>query len=249
MAIFISFEGGEGSGKSAQSQILGERLNTFGLQTLLIREPGSTPLGKYLREWLKRETSSKEAVSSVAELFVFAAARAEVVQKVVKPALKLPGMVIITDRFADSTTAYQGYGRNLSLGKIAQINEIAMQGVKPDLTFLLDCDPQVALGRIGDVQLTLPMKENSAETAVSPNRVDQVGTRRFEQESIEFHKRIRTGYHQMAKVEPNRWHVVDGSMNIEDVSASIWNALPKKLSSLDKSSFMMDALSQTFNTA
>ena len=249
MAIFISFEGGEGSGKSAQSQILGERLNNFGLQTLLIREPGSTPLGKYLREWMKRETSSKETVSPVAELFVFAAARAEVVQKVVKPALKLPGMVIITDRFADSTTAYQGYGRKLPLDKIARINEIAMQGVKPDLTFLLDCDPQVALDRIGNVQLTLPMKENSDETVVSSNRVDQVGTRRFEQESIEFHKRIRSGYHQMVKVEPNRWHVVDGSMSIEDVSASIWNALPKKLSGLDKSSFIMDALSQTFNTA
>lgn len=245
MAIFISFEGGEGSGKSVQSQILGERLNNIGLQTLLIREPGSTPLGKYLREWLKRETSPKEEMSSIAELFVFAAARAEVVQKIIKPALKLPGMVIITDRFADSTTAYQGYGRKLSFDKITQINHVAMQGVKPDLTFLLDCDPQIALDRIGSVQLTLPIESDPNKSIDTPNRIDQVGTRRFEQESIDFHKRIRSGYQEMAQAEPARWHVVDGAMEIKDVSESIWNAIPNKLKNTEKASFMIDALSST----
>ena len=243
MAIFISFEGGEGSGKSSQSQILGERLNNLGLQTLLVREPGSTPLGKYLREWLKRESPPKEAVSPVAELLVFAAARAEVVQKIIKPALKLPSMVIITDRFADSTTAYQGYGRKLPLDEIAQINQIAMRGVKPDLTFLLDCEPQIALDRIGNVQLTLPITDEGAKPIESRNRIDQVGTRRFEQESIDFHKRIRAGYHQMVKAELDRWFVVDGSMRIEGVSESIWDAIPHKLERTDKASFIMEALS------
>ena len=207
MAIFISFEGGEGSGKSVQSQILGERLNNIGLQTLLIREPGSTPLGKYLREWLKRETSPKEEMSSIAELFVFAAARAEVVQKIIKPALKLPGMVIITDRFADSTTAYQGYGRKLSFDKITQINHVAMQGVKPDLTFILKVNISKAMER-----LKKRKKKN-----------------RYDKFSKNFYIKAQNAFIKIAKQNKRRYFVLDNSNDSKETEKIILNKFFKVL--------------------
>ena len=128
MSLFISFEGGEGSGKTTQAEILARRLEKAGTSTLLVREPGTTALGVYLRDWLKRERRKGEAISSFAELFLFEAARAELFAKVIRPALARDSSVIIADRFADSTTAYQGYGRRLSLESIDLVNRIATGG-------------------------------------------------------------------------------------------------------------------------
>ena len=113
--MFISFEGGEGSGKSTQAELLRERLQGSGISCLLVREPGTTPLGVFLRQRLRMEQRREDAISPIAELFMFGAARAELVAKVLKPALERPDMVVIADRYADSTTAYQGYGRRRDL--------------------------------------------------------------------------------------------------------------------------------------
>lgn len=233
MSILVSFEGGDGSGKSAQVDILCKRLHDAGVQAMLVREPGSTPLGEYLRYWLKREVSEEEAITPIAELFVFAAARAEIVSKVIRPALRLEGMVVVTDRFADSTTAYQGYGRGLELSQVRAANAFAIQGVVPDLTFLLDCAPEEGLGRIGQLQTRLPM---DPEDEPSATRIDEEGTQRFEQESIDFHRRVRAGYLEMAQADTERWEVVDATMPVESVADAVWHRLEGELPRFQRTS-------------
>ena len=201
MSLFISFEGGEGSGKSTQARLLLERLTNLGKQVVLLHEPGSTDLGDYLRKLLK----GHEATSPIAELFLFEAARAELVEKTILALLKTP-TILLVDRFADSTVAYQGYGRGLNLEHLGIVNQIATQGVNPDLTILLDIPPEDGLRRAG-------------------HRPGEEKQRRFEQESLEFHRRVRNGYLELASQEPQRWFVVDGSLPQEEVSNLIWQRI------------------------
>jgi dTMP kinase len=135
------------------------------------------------------------------------------VQKVIRPALD-DGNVVVTDRYIDSSVAYQGYGRGLSVDMIRQVNEAATGGLVPGLTFLLDCLPEQALARTGVVKAT-----NEA------SRLDAPGTRRFEQESLEFHRRVRDGYRQIAEREPDRWHIIDATQTPEEISAVIWTTI------------------------
>ena len=122
MSVFISFEGGEGSGKTSQAKLLRDQLIKTGIYTVLIHEPGSTPLGDYLRNWLKKEQPKHQVISHQAEALLFAAARAELVSKVIKPTLAQIRTVIITDRYSDSTIAYQGYGRGIPLDDLEPVN-------------------------------------------------------------------------------------------------------------------------------
>ena len=223
MSLFISFEGGEGSGKSTQAQILQQHLEQSGLFVLPIHEPGTTPLGLYLRDRLKREISKKQPVSHGAELFMFAAARAELVATIVQPTLEQTKSVIIADRYADSTIAYQGYGRQLPLDDVAAINRIATKGIWPDLTFLLDCPPEQGLKRLSP-QFMLPLESNE-----SAARIDLAGSRRFEEESLEFHRRVRAGYQTMAKQDPARWCVIDATKTVEEISDTIWELVQESL--------------------
>ena len=225
MSFFISFEGGEGSGKTTQAEILARRLEKAGASALLVREPGTTALGVYLRDWLKRERRKGEAISGFAELFLFEAARAELFAKVIRPALARD-KVIIADRFADSTTAYQGYGRRLSLESIDLVNRIATSGTKPDLTCLLDCPPEEGLMRVGEAQMALALDPT---TVPGPSRVDQEGTRRFEQESLDFHQRVRAGYRTMAEREPDRWFVLDAGRPAEEIGDAVWKCVEQRL--------------------
>ena len=229
MGLFISFEGGEGSGKSTQAEILAERLDREGFSSTLVREPGTTPLGWYLRDWLKRERRRGSTISHGAELFLFAAARAEFVAKVLKPALQGERRVIIADRYADSTTAYQGYGRKLPLDDIARINHLATQGKTPDLTFLLDCSPVEGLKRVGALQIRLPMDPADAS---NPKRMDREGTSRFEEESLAFHERVRGGYLELARQEPDRWAVIDATESMEAISETIWERAQRHLAQI-----------------
>ncbi len=199
MSIFISFEGGEGSGKTTQAEILSGWLRQAGFPTLLVHEPGTTPLGQYLRKWLKREGS----MSHEAELFLFAAARAELVAKVINPALE-EKKIVVADRYADSTVAYQGYGRRLRLKYVRMVNDLATQGATPDLTFFLDCPPERGLERR------------------QASRLDQEGTRRFEEETLKFHRRVREGYLKIASREPERWCIIDATKGPDQISAEIW---------------------------
>lgn len=233
MSLFISFEGGEGSGKTTQTEVLRRRLQSLGFTVVSIREPGSTPLGDYVRAWLIREQRDK--LTSRSEVFLFAAARAELVAKTIAPALKRPNTVVIADRYADSTTAYQGYGRRLPLRDIGVINQMATQGLMPSVTFVLNCPPEEALSRVGSHR-DLEQEDATGQTAVS--RLDREGTRRFEQESLAFHRRVRDGYIKIAKGDPQRVQVIDGTQDVDSISEQTWSVVRE---TLDRAGTRVDA--------
>lgn len=197
MSLFITFEGSEGCGKSTQAKALWRKLARLGIPVELTHEPGGTALGNQLRRTLKMGHQDK--ISPLAELFLFAACRIQLVTEVIRPSLQ-QGKVVICDRFADSTTAYQGYGRGLALETIKKINELATQEVKPNLTILLDIPTQKGLGR----------KQSTTND-------------RFEAEDIVFHNKVRDGYLKLAAGEPERWLVIDATLPRARISKIIWD--------------------------
>ena len=205
MALFITFEGGEGSGKSVQAKALYRRLSKLAIPALLTHEPGGTSLGKKLARCLKWAQNTD--MSPLTELLLFNASRAQLIDEVILPNLA-KGKTVICDRYADSTTAYQGYGRGLDLAMVTAINNTATQGLKPDLTVLLD----------------IPAEEGLARK--STKRQD-----RFEQEEVAFHQRVREGYLKMAANNPERWLVVNASKNKEEIAQIIWQRVRQLLPS------------------
>jgi dTMP kinase len=203
MSLFITFEGGEGCGKSTQSRILYRRLKKLAVPSLLIHEPGITALGKKVTQLLK--WSKDINISPLAELLLFNVSRAQLVTEVIKPNLE-KGVVVLCDRYADSTTAYQGYGRGLDLDKVNAANTLGTQGVIPNLTILLDVP---------------------AETGFERNKEKKPD--RFEKENLSFHKRVREGYLNLAKAEPKRWLVIDATNSKEQITNIIWQRVSKKL--------------------
>lgn len=204
MALFITFEGGEGSGKSVQARALCRRLSRLAIPAILTHEPGVTSLGRKIAHWLK--WGKDIGISPPAELMLFNASRAQLVNEVIKPNLQ-SGKVIICDRYADSTIAYQSYGRGLDLTMVKAVNEAAVQGVKPDLTILLDMPVEAGLARKKDKK---------------PDR--------FEQENITFHRRVRQGYLDLARAEPDRWLVIDAAKSKEAIAEIIWQKVNQLLS-------------------
>lgn len=215
--LFITLEGGEGAGKSTQAPLLDRRLRDLGYETYLVHEPGTTALGAYLRTWLKGD----QPTAPVAELLLFEAARAQLVQDVIRPAIER-GAIVISDRFTDSTLAYQGYGRDLDVDMIRSLNRFATGGLAPDKTILLDLPVARGLERLTPLQAGL-FDDDAAQTP--PRRVDDEGSRRFEKLSPRFHEAVRRGFHELASLEPDRWTVVDASQDVEAVSEVIWNAV------------------------
>ncbi len=205
MALFITFEGGEGCGKSVQARVLYRRLKQLAMPSLITREPGGTLLGQKLRRWLKWTQDS--GVSPLSELLLFNAARSQLVSEVLKPNLD-KGKTVICDRYADSTTAYQSYGRGLAREMVIAINNAATGGLTPDLTVLLDIPPEAGLAR------------------KSGQRQD-----RFEQEAVAFHHRVREGYLRLAEAEPQRWLVINASRSKEEIAAIIWQRVARLISS------------------
>ncbi len=195
VSLFITFEGGEGCGKSYQSGKLYQWLSGEGYEVILTYEPGGTELGNELRRLLKKK--SVEDIGPLVELLLFNASRAQLVAEVIRPALK-EGKIVICDRFADSTTVYQGYGRGLDMDTVTRINTIAMQEVRPDLTIFLDLLPNTGLRR----------KSASADD-------------RFEQEEPAFHERVRDGFLDLARKEQGRWLVIDGSLSKAEIARRI----------------------------
>ncbi len=221
MALFVSLEGGEGSGKSTQCERLARALGERGVPSMFIHEPGSTRLGYHIRDLIKGRPWGGETISPTAELFLFAAARAELVDKLLEREMRVERLVIIADRYADSTTAYQGYGRRLPLELVRAANRLATGGLMPRATFLLDCPPMDGLMRVGSLQTLLFDMDAIA-------RVDEEAEfRRFEEEPIAFHERVRKGYLTLARAEPSRWTVIDGSASEDEVFAAIWGALER----------------------
>jgi dTMP kinase len=219
MAVFISFEGGEGSGKSTQAEILTERIRDTGLAVEFVHEPGSTELGWHVRDILKRGLPGELDISAEAELLLFSAARAELVLKALQPFLSQPNAVVIADRYVDSTSAYQGYGRGIPIEQVAVVNAFATNGVMPCLTFLLDLPPVNGLTRIGDLQLGFRLDDSILHA--DEGRAQEGA--RFEDEPLEFHERVRSGYLKLAENEPERFCVIDATLPECRVSELIWN--------------------------
>jgi len=196
LALFIVFEGGEGCGKSTQTRALCRRLSKDGFRAVLTREPGGTRLGERVRRYLKQ--TGETQISPLAELFLIATARAQLVSEIIRPELE-KGKTIICDRFTPSTLAYQGYGRGLDIDALRDVNSIATDGLYPDLVVLLDIPVEAGLGR-----------KKSRERD------------RFESQSLAFHARVRRGYLDMAKADPERWLVVDGRLPRKVIERTIW---------------------------
>ena len=223
--LFISLEGGEGVGKTTQAARLADRIEAMGLRCLRVREPGSTALGTDLRKLIKRSHTTDQAMSRAAELFLFAAARSELVTKVIAPQKVDPELVVIADRYADSTVAYQGYGRGIDIETVKTINALATHGVMPDLTLLLDCPPEIGISRVRGLQLQMPLDATKTADAINRNAEGM----KFEEEPAEFHERIRLGFRALVDQEPDRWRVVDATRSIDAISDDIWNAVQDRL--------------------
>ncbi len=221
--LFIVFEGGEGSGKSTQAERLYRRLSAARLPVLLVHEPGATPLGLYLRDYLK----SKQPLAPQAELLLFEAARAQLVTDQIRPALER-GMAVIADRFFASTIAYQGYGRRMSKAIIDYLNDYATGGLQPDITFLLDIDPEAGLLRVGKPQLQLALEPDSQNAA---GRADVEGHRRFEDQPLAFHNRVRRGYLDLAR-SGEGWRILEAHLNQDYLAGQIWDAVEPLLPSV-----------------
>jgi len=192
--FFVTFEGGEGSGKSTQAELLAARLRGAAREVAVLREPGGTPLGEELRQTLLHR---RGGMTTQAEMLLFLAARAELVEAVIRPALNAGG-VVVCDRFSDSTLAYQGYGRGLDLGSVRTLNRWATGGLEPDFTVLLDVPIDIGRGR----------KHGDDDT--------------FQREGDAFHARVREGYLFLAASEPGRWLVVDGTQAPEAIAERVW---------------------------
>ncbi len=202
---FITFEGPEGGGKSTHVQELAKQLRAEGLTVLVTREPGGTPLAEKIRSLLRDELDDPPVTRS--EVLLFLAARAQVVSQVIRPALAR-GEWVLCDRFADSTFAYQGYGRGIDVGLLKNFNDFATEGLMPDLTILLDVPLEVSRTRLA---------ERQAATATSADRIEQAGTM--------FHRRLREGFLELARAEPNRFVTIDATGDKDKVSADVLAAV------------------------
>lgn len=202
VGYFITFEGVEGCGKTTQIKLLADLLSARGTGTVLTREPGGCPIADKIRAILL--DAENRALSPLAELMLYAAARAQHVTEVISPALAAE-KIVLCDRFCDATVAYQSFGRGLDRCIIDTLNLHACQGVSPDLTVLVDCDPAVGLERA----------RRRIEATSGPRE------ERFELEALAFHQRVRNGYLQLAADQPDRFLIIDGSESIEKIFAVI----------------------------
>ena len=208
--LFLNFEGMDGCGKTTQARMVAERLRRAGYEVLESVEPGGTPIGQQVRRILL--DPANEALCARAELLLYFACRAQNVEQWVAPALAR-GAVVVTDRFTDSTMAYQGYGRGLGRDVVLALDRIACQGVTPDLTVIVDIDLDTSL-----------LRARARNSAVEGN----VETR-MEEQAAEFYRRVREGYRDMVRLEPHRFAVVDGRGDIDTVARAVWEAVQGKL--------------------
>ena len=200
---FITFEGSEGCGKSTQVRLLAERLTALGHRVRTLREPGGTPIGEEIRHTLKH-SHNNAAMTAEAELLLMNASRAQIVREVIRPALAA-GEIILCDRFYDSTTAYQGYGRQLDLEKVKAVIEFAVGETKPDLTLFLHVPAEVSAERLRSRQTNLPFVRDRIEEA------DQ-----------KFFERVAHGFGVIAATEPQRAKFINGAQPVEVVCTNIW---------------------------
>ena len=200
---FITFEGPEGGGKTTQATHLIQRLEAAGIKVVRTREPGGTPTGEAIRDILQHDKTG-EPIFPETEALLFASSRAQLVRGLILPALER-GDWVVCDRFADSTTAYQGYGRGFAVDDMLAINHFAINGAEPELTVLLDLDVDTGLTRLASRQ---------AATGTAPDRI--------EREERAFHQRVRDGYLELAKRYADRFGVIDASQDEQQIEQEIW---------------------------
>ena len=183
-----------------------------------VHEPGTTELGWHIRDILKRGLPGESVISAEAELLLFSAARAQLVLAALRPLLDRTDTVVVADRYVDSTTAYQGYGRGIPMEQVEVVNALATQGIMPDLTFLLDLPPVNGLTRIGNLQLGFRFDDSVLHADEA--RANEGA--RFEDEPLEFHERVRRGYRELASNEPERFCLIDASLPQSRISEMVW---------------------------
>ena len=202
--LFISFEGTEGCGKSTQVKLLANQLTALGYRVRTLREPGGTPIGEEIRHTLKH-SQHNQAMTAEAELLLMNASRAQLVREIIRPALAA-GEVVVCDRFYDSTTAYQGYGRELDLEKVKAVIDFAVGETRPKLTLFLHVPPEVSAERLRSRQENLPFVRD-----------------RIEDSDMKFFERVAHGFGVIAAAEPKRVKIVNGVKPVEMVCAKIWD--------------------------
>jgi dTMP kinase len=203
LSLFITFEGPDGSGKTTQARMLAEYLESRGMAVLHTREPGGTPISEQIREVIL--TTRNQSIADATEALLYSAARAQIVAELIRPALGA-GKIVVCDRYADSTMAYQGYGLGLDLQALRVITQFATGGLVPDLTFYVDVPVELGLAR-----------RHRGET----NRLDL--------KDPMYHSRVREGFLKMAQAEPQRWIVIDGTRSVDEVQEEIRAKLERKL--------------------
>ena len=217
MACFITFEGVEGCGKTTQIRLLADALRESGRRVVLTREPGGCPIADKIRAILLDAQNSE--LTPLTELLLYAAARAQHINEVIRPALD-SGAIVLCDRFTDATLAYQGFGRKLDLNLINRLNETATGNCRPDLTILIDCPVETGLKRA--------LARIEAGSAADSSHLRE---ERFERESVEFHRRVRNGYLTLAKESAGRFILIDGSKNVTEIAAGIFSAVSARIGS------------------
>jgi len=213
--LFITFEGTEGSGKSTQVSLLAERLRETGRTVRTLREPGGTPIGEEIRHTLKH-SAQNQAMQAETELLLMNASRAQLVREVIRPALAA-GEVVLCDRFYDSTTAYQGYGRQLDLKTVKAVIDFAVGETRPDLTLLMVVSHEVSEERLLARQSTLPFMRD-----------------RIEEADRSFFERVARGYQLIAAAEPQRVRVIRGAGSTYEIEAAIWKTVGPLVSRTDR---------------
>jgi len=208
--VFITFEGPDGSGKTTQARLLAERLREQRYEVVLTREPGGSDIGDQIRAVLHDLRNT--AMDARTEILLYSASRAQHVAQLIRPALAA-GKIVISDRYADSTLAYQGYGRELDLETLRTVTAFATGGLVPDLTLYLDIPPQEGLQR---------------------RRLGGDEWNRLDAEALEFHQRVRAGFLELVRLEPERWVVIDSTHSIEEVQAEIKALVQARLSQVKR---------------
>ena len=219
--VFITFEGSEGCGKSTQARRLASRFEQAGRSVLITREPGGTAIGEKIRDLLQFAPESF-AMAAETEMLLFEASRSQLVRETIRPALE-QGFAVISDRFFDSTTVYQGVARKLEPDIVATLNDFAAGGDRPDLTIVLDVDVATARARmLRRVRPTIALD-------------------RMEQEPLEFYERVREGYRELARREPSRIRLLDGSRSADEIESQIWREVSERFSAVLASQQQGDA--------
>lgn len=220
---FITFEGGEGSGKSTQAKRLADRLTAAGHDVTVTREPGGSPFAERLRAIILDPNLEKH--SPLAEALLFASARADHLEQVIRPALAA-GHLVICDRFSDSTRVYQGYAGRVEPRLLEALELIIVQQTKPDLTIVVDIPAEIGLARAA-LRLNAPTAQAPSERTAKQPR--SLLADRFESRGLDFHKKLREGFLEIARLEPQRCVIVDGQRSPDDVARDVWAAVESRL--------------------